>query len=136
MVFTTSSRLNSIYHRSKLLPGGGVECIVQIALPRFITTRSSARIAALKPHNLNRLMDLMEKCHNGYLSTVIGLGLVITALLIVIASMLFGVIPAAISGLIFLGWAIPAIAQGVGNMAICEKRNEIAFRGRVGREGR
>jgi uncharacterized membrane protein len=60
-----------------------------------------------------QMMSALEKCHSGYLSTVIGLGLVIIALLIVVGSMMFGVTSAAITGLIFLGWAIPAIAQGV-----------------------
>lgn len=68
----------------------------------------------IEPTQSEEISKLLEKCHNGYLSTVIGLGLVIFALLIVIATMMLGVIPAAISSLIFLGWAIPAIAQGVG----------------------
>jgi hypothetical protein len=68
----------------------------------------------IEPSQSEEIIKLLEKCHNGYLSTVIGLGLLIFALLIGIAGMLFGVIPAAISSLIFLGWAIPATAQGIG----------------------
>jgi hypothetical protein len=33
--------------------------------------------------------------------------------LILVAAVLFDALPAALSGLIFLGWAIPAITQGV-----------------------
>jgi hypothetical protein len=68
----------------------------------------------IEPSKSEEITELLERCHNGYLSTVIGLGLVIFALLIVVAAMMLGVIPAAIGGLIFLAWAIPAIAQGVG----------------------
>lgn len=60
------------------------------------------------------LIRLIGKYDNGHLSILIGLGLVITSLLIVITAMLFGALPAAISSLVFLGWAIPAIAQGIG----------------------
>src|SRR6185503_9856340 len=68
----------------------------------------------IEPSQSREVVELLEKCHKGYLSTVIGLGLVIASLLITVAAAMFGVIPAAISGLIFLGWAIPAIAQGAG----------------------
>lgn len=50
----------------------------------------------------------------GYLSTVIGLGLVIISLIITVAALMFDVPLAALSGLVFLGWAIPAIAHGLG----------------------
>jgi hypothetical protein len=70
--------------------------------------------AILEPPQSAEITRLLEKCHNGYLSTVIGLGLVIIALSITVTAMMFDVIPAAISGLLFLGWAIPAIAQGAG----------------------
>ena len=60
------------------------------------------------------MIGLADKCHNGYLSTVVGLGLVIISMLITIAAIWFDVALAAICGLIFLGWAIPAIAQGAG----------------------
>lgn len=68
----------------------------------------------IRPPQSSEIFGLLEKCHNGYMSTVIGLGLVITSLLIVIAATTFGVVPAAIGALVFLAWAIPAIAQGVG----------------------
>lgn len=62
----------------------------------------------------DEIIKLMDKCHEGYLSIMIGLGLIITSLLIVIAALMLDVLPAALSGLLFLGWAIPAIAQGFG----------------------
>lgn len=68
----------------------------------------------LEASQSEEITRLLEKCHNGYSSTVIGLGLVILALLITIAAIMFGVIPAAIGSLVFVAWAIPAIAQGVG----------------------
>ena len=68
----------------------------------------------IEPPQSEEMIKLLERCHNGYLSTVIGLGLVITSLLIVIAAIMSGVPLAAMSSLVFLGWAIPAIAQGVG----------------------
>ena len=68
----------------------------------------------IEPSQSGEIIGLMKKLHTGYLSTVIGLCLVIASLLIVIAATMFGAMPVAICGLIFLGWAIPAIAQGVG----------------------
>lgn len=67
-----------------------------------------------EPAQSREIIALLEKCHNGYLSTLIGLGLVITSLLIVIAAIMLGGIPVAILSLVLLSWAIPAIAQGVG----------------------
>jgi hypothetical protein len=82
----------------------------------------------------HEIAKLMAKCHNGYLSTVIGLCLIIIAALIVLAAMMLGVMPAAISSLIFLGWAIPAMAQGIGKWrsaqsemrAMLEARSELS----------
>jgi len=67
------------------------------------------------------IVKLMEDCHKGYLSTVIGLGLVITSLLIIIIALALGVPMVAISSLVLLGWAIPAIAQGVGKWVTAKK---------------
>jgi hypothetical protein len=61
-----------------------------------------------------------------------GLGLVITSLLIIIAAMIFGIIPAALSGLIFLGWAIPALAQGVGKWRSAKSEMISILEGRSG----
>ena len=69
---------------------------------------------ALESPQADEIATLLAKCHNGYLSTVIGLSLIILALLIVIASMLASLIPAAISSLLLVAWAIPAVAQGIG----------------------
>jgi hypothetical protein len=81
-----------------------------------------------------QLLGLVAKCHNGYLSTVTGLGLVIISLLIIIASLMLGAELAAISSLIFLGWAIPAIAQGVGRWQ--SAKNEIRSLLEVGSRAR
>ena len=83
--------------------GTNLNAISDLLNGRIIETPQSGEIVAL-----------LAKCHNGYLSTLIGLGLVITSLLIVIAATMLGAMPAAIVSLLLLSWAIPAIAQGVG----------------------
>ncbi len=62
----------------------------------------------------DEIIELMDRCQDGYLSILVGLGLVITSLLVFLAALAFDVLPAALVGLLFLGWAIPAIAQGFG----------------------
>lgn len=69
----------------------------------------------------DEIVALLEKCHNGYLATLIGLGLVITSLLIIIAATMLGAMPAAIVSLVLLSWAIPAIAQGVGRWLVARR---------------
>lgn len=68
----------------------------------------------IEPPKSVEIVALLEKCHNGYLSTLIGLGLVIASLLIIIAATMLGAMPAAIVTLVLVSWAITAIAQGVG----------------------
>lgn len=88
-------------------------------------------VEAQKPDEIIKLLD---RCHDGYLSILIGPGLIITSLLIVIAALVFEVLTAALSGLLFLGWAIPAIAQGLGKWqsAKSEPRSIVDARGFVG----
>ena|SRR5262245_62050194 len=89
----------------------------------------------IEPPQSGEIIGLLEKCQNGYLSTVIGLGLIITSLLIIIAAMMFGVVPAAISSLVFLGWAIPAIAQGVGKWLSARREMISILKDRLGVKG-
>ncbi|HSO76284.1 MAG TPA: zinc ribbon domain-containing protein [Blastocatellia bacterium] len=68
----------------------------------------------IEPPKSVEILALLEKCHNGYLSTLIGLSLVIASLLIIIAATMLGALPAALVTLVLVSWAITAIAQGVG----------------------
>jgi hypothetical protein len=46
--------------------------------------------------------------------------------------MMFGAMPAALSGLVFLGWAIPAMAQGVRKWLSAKKEMRSILEGRSG----
>jgi len=58
------------------------------------------------------LTKLLEKCHRGYLSTLIGSGLIIGALMILLLAMLSGRPTVGLVAALLIAWAIPAIAQG------------------------
>jgi hypothetical protein len=89
----------------------------------------------IEPLRSEELINLMEKCHNGYLSTLIGSGLIITSLLIIITALMIGATPMAIGGLLFLGWAIPAIAQGVSKWLSARSEMSSIFGDRSGLKG-